>query len=98
MAAEDGPEDGPGAMVEELLACSRPVLLERLAGERDLLWKRRSSATAAVVLLQEGRFPSFQGHRLKEQALLLIGGIDERLGWLAGIGAELEAACKLEGL
>ena len=82
-------------MVEELLACSGPVLLERLAGERDLLSKRRSSATAAV---QEGRFPSFQGHRLKEQALILIGGIDERLGWLAGIGAELEAACNLEGL
>ena len=68
----------------ELFAGSKPVFLARLAGERQLVQRRRAAATAALVLLQEGRFPT--AGRLQEQVLLLVGRCDERLGWLEGLG------------
>ena len=53
-----------------------------VAGERDRVLRMRAAATAALLLLEEGRFPAGRGP-LKDQVLVLASQLDGRLASLA---------------
>ena len=92
---------GREARVEDFSASTRPELLRALAAERHSLRERRASAVAAAMLLSEAVAASHPGEHdpsrsLRVQALQLIVGLDVELGQLAGIDAELDAACNFD--